>query len=185
VIARTSVALLCFFALMLIIMLFRNKISQIINEGLFTFKYILVVGLFIGSLFISETFFQGYSAVAKYVSILYMVLQSIMLIDLFYLSGSTLVKKYSNGENAYGGVLIGLTIIFEALGIFLNLLAYIHFSVDDCGSTLWLSIVTSCIFLILPMVQLLNLNSQNSLLTTSLVSLLIAYLSYSAQLSFG
>lgn len=81
--------------------------------------------------------------------------------------------------------MIGLTIIFEAAAIFLNLLAYIHFSVDACGSTLWLSIATSCIFVILPIVQLLNLNSQNSLFTTSLVSLFIAYMSYSAQLSFG
>jgi hypothetical protein len=123
--------------------------------------------------------------VAKYLSIVYMLLQSIILIDLFYLVGSKLAKRYSEGQNAIAGVLIGLTIIFEALAIFLNLLAYINFSGDACGSTLWLSIITSCIFIILPIIQLLDLNSQNSLLTTALVSLLISYLSYSAQLSFG
>ena len=36
----------------------------------------------------------------------------------------------------------------------------------------------------MPLVQLLGLNPQNSLLTTSFVSLLVSYLSYSGQLSF-
>lgn len=66
----------------------------------------------------------------------------------------------------------------------MNIVGYIHFSYDNCGSTLWLNILTTIILIILPLVQLLQLNPQNSLLTTSLTSLLISYFSYSAQLSF-
>jgi hypothetical protein len=39
--------------------------------------------------------------------------------------------------------------------------------------------------ILLPAVQLLQLNPQNNLLTTSLTLLLISYLGYSAQLSGG
>jgi hypothetical protein len=39
--------------------------------------------------------------------------------------------------------------------------------------------------IILPIVQLLRLNKQNSLLTTSLVSVFIAYLGFIAQFSYG
>lgn len=95
---------------------------------------------------------------ARYLSIIYVVLQTIILIDLFYLAGIKLFKRYNDGEIAIAGVLIGLSMIFEGLAIFLNLLAYINFSADACGSTLWLSILTSCMFIVLIAVQLLKLN---------------------------
>jgi len=82
-------------------------------------------------------------------------------------------------------VLIGFTIIAEAVAIFLNILAYIKFAGDQCGLTTWVSIVTSIIIVLLPAVQLLGFNPQNSLLTTSLVSLLIAYLSFAGLEYFG
>ena len=71
------------------------------------------------------------------------------------------------------------------MAIFLNILAYIKFGGDKCGSTTWVNVVTSIILVILPAVQLLGFNPQNSLLTTSLVSLFIAYLSFAAQEYFG
>lgn len=59
--------------------------------------------------------------------------------------------------------------------------AFIQFAYDVCGSTTWLSVITTVILVILPLVQLLGFNPQNSLLTTALVSLFIAYTSYAAQ----
>jgi len=45
--------------------------------------------------------------------------------------------------------------------------------------------VTSIILAILPILQLFHFNKQNSLLTTSLVSLYISYLAYICQYSYG
>jgi hypothetical protein len=69
----------------------------------------------------------------------------------------------------------------EATAWIVNILAYTNFTADLCGSTLWLSIITTVLMLILPLVQLLHFNPQNSLLTTALVTLLVSYLSFSAQ----
>jgi hypothetical protein len=41
-----------------------------------------------------------------------MVLQSIILIDLFYLAGIKLVDHYDQGQTSYAGLLIFLTIVF-------------------------------------------------------------------------
>ena len=71
------------------------------------------------------------------------------------------------------------------LALFLNIVCYVSFSLDRCGATLWVSIITSALIVLMVLVQLLNLNPQNSLLTTSLVSLLVSYFAYSAQLSFN
>lgn len=46
---------------------------------------------------------------------------------------------------------------------------------------MWLSVVTSIALVVLPLVQLLGFNPQNSLLTTALVSLTVSYISYTAQ----
>ena len=75
-------------------MLCRNRIAMVVNEGLFCVKYILVSGLFIGFLWVNNSVFENYSNVSQYVSILFMVLQSIILIDLFYLAGIKLVNHY-------------------------------------------------------------------------------------------
>ena len=75
-------------------MLCRNRIAMVVNEGLFCVKYILVSGLFIGFLLVNNSVFENYSNVSQYVSILFMVLQSIILIDLFYLAGIKLVNHY-------------------------------------------------------------------------------------------
>lgn len=68
----------------------------------------------------------------------------------------------------------------------LNVLGYVYFSkADDCGNSLWVNIISSIILVLLPLVQMLNFNKQNSLLTTALVSLYVAYLGFICQFSYG
>ena len=70
---------------------------MVINEGCFCFKYLLVVGIVIGFLWVDNQVFTNFAEFSKYASIVYMVLQSIILIDLFYLAGIKLVKNYDTG----------------------------------------------------------------------------------------
>jgi hypothetical protein len=108
------------------------------------------------------------------------------LIDLFYLAGIKLVEKYDEGQTCYAGVLIFLTIVFYAIAIGLNVLGYVFFSdTDACGSSLWVNIVNSVILVALPLVQFLNFNKQNSLLTSAMVAVYVSYLALMAQFSFG
>ena len=57
-------------------------------------------------------------------------MQTIILIDIFYLFGIRLVRRYDDGEGGCAGVLIGFTIIAETLAIFLIVLAFIKFRSD-------------------------------------------------------
>ncbi len=75
-------------------MLCRSKLSQVINEGLFCTKYMLLIAFFVGSLFLPQSILDIYASVAKISSILYLVVQAIILIDIFYLMGINLVKRY-------------------------------------------------------------------------------------------
>jgi hypothetical protein len=49
---RMSLSILCLFTLMLLLMFCRSRLAMVVNEGLFCFKYLIVVGLFIGFLWI-------------------------------------------------------------------------------------------------------------------------------------
>ena len=76
---RISLSILCLFFLMMLVMLCRSRVSMIVNEGLFCFKYLLVTGLFIAFLWISDDTFLHYSQASKYLSIAFMILQVTML----------------------------------------------------------------------------------------------------------
>lgn len=99
---------------------------MVFNEGLFFFKYCFVVTLFIALLWVSNDVFTAYATASQYISIIFMVIQSIILIDLFYLAGIKLVKRYSEGETYCAGILIFLSLIFEAGAFTMNILGYIY-----------------------------------------------------------
>ena len=48
---------------------------MIINEGLFFFKYLIVVGLMIGFLWVDNQTFINYGTASTYISIAFMILQ--------------------------------------------------------------------------------------------------------------
>ena len=82
-------------------------------------------------------------------------------------------------------MLIILSIIVYAVALGLNIAGYARFhSTDECGSTLWVNIITILIIIGLPFLQLCNFNKQNSLLTTALVSAYISYLAFISQYSY-
>lgn len=70
------------------------------------------MGVFIGLLFVDNSVFEDYATASKYISIVYMILQSIILIDIFYMFSIGMVKKYDEGNNCYGAYLIFFTIVF-------------------------------------------------------------------------
>jgi hypothetical protein len=102
------------------------------------------------------------------------------------MAGIRMAKHYDKGETQYACYLIVLSVIVEVGAIAVNVWGYIMFSNKEqgCTGTLWINIVTSVILFILPVLQFFNFNVQNSLLTTALVSLYVAYLSFVAQFSY-
>jgi hypothetical protein len=107
------------------------------------------------------------------------VIQSIILIDLMYLWGIKIVRRYDEGSKCAAALLIILTIAAEASAISLNVVGYVMFG--ECS--LHLNIITSVLLVLMPIVQLFNFNPQNSLLTTALVSVYVSFLSLIGQYS--
>ena len=91
---RLSFSLLVVYVLLVLLMLCRNRCSQVVNEGLFFVKYLSVMVVFLATLYVNNRVFLGYGELCRYIGLLFLVLQvpdiltqSIILIDLFYLWG--------------------------------------------------------------------------------------------------
>lgn len=79
---RLSFSLLMLYLTLVLIMLCRNRFSKVVNEGLYFIKYCLVVGMFIGFLYITTDMFMEYGAVCKYIGLVFLVLQVFIRVDL-------------------------------------------------------------------------------------------------------
>jgi len=64
------------------------------NEGYWCFKITLVILLFVVFHFVSNSFFEDYAEFAKYGGGVYMILQSIIIIDLSYIWSINWRKKF-------------------------------------------------------------------------------------------
>lgn len=78
--------------LMMVMMACRNRLAMVINEGLFCVKYVLVLGVFVGFLFVRNEAFIEYSSWSKYISIVFMIIQvrsisrSLSFLSIFFTS---------------------------------------------------------------------------------------------------
>ena len=59
----------------MLFMVCRNRCALVVNQGLFFVKYLIVVAIFIGFLWVPNNVFLNYAEASKYISIVFMVLQ--------------------------------------------------------------------------------------------------------------
>ena len=89
-----SFALFALFLLMLLMMLCRNKVSQVINEGLFCVKFTVLLVIFILTFLLPPSVLNIYASISRITSILFLVILTIIIVDLFYLYAINLVRRY-------------------------------------------------------------------------------------------
>jgi len=84
---RVSFALALLYAVILMAVWARNECSKVFNEGLWVLKVLAVSGIFIGFMYVDYSFFNGYRDFARIFGALFLIIQGVMLIDIFYLWG--------------------------------------------------------------------------------------------------
>jgi len=84
IVYRISFMLVVFHTLLTLFAICRNTLAKLIHEGLWFWKNVLLVAFFSSSLFISRRFFDRYEQLAAYTSSLFLLIQSLILIDFAY-----------------------------------------------------------------------------------------------------
>src|SRR4051794_33228595 len=111
-IIRMSFTLAIFHFIVFLVILSRSDTAAIFHDGCWLFKSLFVFGFFIVCMWIPNSFFQGYTDFARFVSIIFLIYQAVLMLVVAYKINETLVGNYERDQGGCSGViLIGLTIV--------------------------------------------------------------------------
>jgi hypothetical protein len=80
---RMSFVLTSFYILMMLMMFCKDKVSMKINTGGWIIKFLMVLGGFVGCLFLPNEIFTVYARIATYVGISYLIFQDLAYNEFF------------------------------------------------------------------------------------------------------
>jgi Serine incorporator (Serinc) len=110
----------------------RDKFAKVINEQGFLVKFSIVIGVTIGLLFVNNSYLSVYVQFSTFVSLIFLVYQSIALIDFGYIWSETWVEKYSNGATFYGILLILASMLLLTTNIAALFVNFTNFWLEGC-----------------------------------------------------
>ena len=153
----------------------RGRFAKAVNEQCFVLKFLLVCGLVAGLLFVPNYHLSYFVEASVYASLLFVVYQSIALVDFGYAWNEIWVRRYAQGRRSYGVMLVlaslGLLAVL-ALALASN---FRNFWQPGCTyNKLSLAVNVAVIVLLLALV-LLKLNERSSALTALFIALLVTY----------
>lgn len=141
---RMSFTLCCMYFVLMFCMLFRGRFAKEANEGFWALKLMMIGGVFYGSLYIPNEFFEGYVTLCILMSGVYMVFQIVMFVDIFYMWAENWVKQYDEGMAGMAGALIAATSIMYAGTLILVIYNFIWFDSSfwiNLGTVMWMVIL--------------------------------------------
>ena len=109
---RMSFVLFIFHLFVILTILPKLPCSSVFHDGCWTFKFLLVICLYIAVFWIPNEFYWGWAHFSRIVSGFYLIIQVILLIIVAYTLNDKLVDEFENGNGFLGGILIALTAIF-------------------------------------------------------------------------
>lgn len=161
----------------------RDTFAKIVNEGLWGFKMLLVVGGFIGSLFIPNTFFTKYAQFSLYAGFIYLFAQAVSLIDGFYLWAEFWAKKYDDGNKCYGCLLIFVSLIMYSLSGYFVYFGFERFWNPGCGGNKAYMIITLLIYVLYVVFIILRFHPQGSIITSGAITIFGSFLVWESLVS--
>ena len=166
---------------MILLILPRNNCAAVIHDGGWAFKFITVFILFTVCFWIPIGFFKVWADISRYVSILFMILQTLYILVGAYGLGEYMVNTMSNDDTWRNGTLLVYTIVLSLISIALFVTSFIWFiSGSGCGANLTFIIITLVMFFL---VFGLRCRKTNSIFTAAMVNVWLVYMLWSALAS--
>lgn len=130
---RLCCALVIYHCLMILVSLAGPQLSDAVENGYLLGRIMLICLLVIAGFFIGNTAFAWFRDVSKIVSIAFLLIQSIFLIDFAYEWNETWLERYNSSEDPrfWCCWLFTFTTALLGLGIVLTVLNYM--AAQDCG----------------------------------------------------
>mmetsp|Transcript_32459 Transcript_32459/g.49665 ORF Transcript_32459/g.49665 Transcript_32459/m.49665 type:complete len:246 (-) Transcript_32459:710-1447(-) len=114
---RMTFALFAFHAMIFILILPRNGCASVVHDGGWAVKFIAVMALFTGFFWIRITFFEVWAEISRYVSILFLLVESLYILIGAYLLNDYLISSGTSDENWRNWTLLFYTIVLTAASV--------------------------------------------------------------------
>lgn len=156
----------------------RGSFAKLMNEGCWALKILLIIAMFIGTLWIPNSFYVVYRDIAEGVSFVYLLFQFIFIIDFAYLWASSWFEKASDGNNFYVVCLYVFTIFFYGSWVALMYFMYSWFWSWSCWGNNSLLIVLTLLVVVLTGLNVAGFNKSASILKASFMMIFLTYLAW-------
>jgi len=120
VLIRMSFVLACFHFVVFVVTLARNEMAALFHDGCWLVKNLSVFCFFIGCMFIPSDFFRGYSSFSRFVSVVFLIYQALLMLVVAYKINNRLVGNYEAEEGRFGcsaSILLGITLLVSLWNI--------------------------------------------------------------------
>ena len=178
---RMSFTLFLFQAVVLVAIAPRIACSSAFHDGCWCFKFLFVVGVYIGVFWIPNSFYWGWAWLCRSVSGLFLVLQIFLLIIVAYTANDKLVSAVEGGNQAAAGFLVALTVVINGGTLAFLAMQYVWF--HACGGFIAIVTYTLVFSLAFFFVVLFRTRQDASVFTSSIVSAYVSFLGWSAMAS--
>ncbi|CAG9326312.1 SERINC3_3 [Blepharisma stoltei] len=158
----------------LFILIFTLIDESIINRGCWTVKFLCFLCVCLLSFAMGDSFFEYYYTFAIYASVIFLIAQVLVVIDIAYTWNSNWFEKYEEGNN-YSYYLIISTGIAWIGSIACTIFSFYWFTGTDCGENLWLIISSIILGVALTIFSISGYVDDGSLFTSSIINLYLIY----------
>jgi len=179
---RLSFSLLMLHAFIFVCSLCQNKLSVIIHEACWVVKTVFLVAMLIGTFFMDHEVFNGYEDFARIFSVIFLLVQGILLIDFGYSWNDSWLQKYADSEESscMACLFFGTTVVLLAgIGLIVAYTFVWFTDGDDCGTEMAIAVVSVILAVIAIGLSIAGLSENGSLLTSTFIGLYGTFLAWS------
>lgn len=145
----------------------------------------LFVGImWVGSFYIPNDFFVHYAKWAIYLSAVYLFVQMVSLIDAFYLWAEFWAKKFDNGNQCYGCLMIFTTVVMYSGTGYILFFLYKNFWITGCTANKFMLITMTIFPILFTVLIVLKFHPKGSVITASAISIYGTFLIWTAMISY-
>jgi hypothetical protein len=180
---RMSLALFLLHLVVIGFSLISQKCAKAINIDCWTFKLLFVSGTYFALFFVSNGFFAIYAEVSRYLSIIFLLYQSLVSISLAHIINIKIVEGYDKASEEGKGTfkyqfwLFALSGLFSALTLYWLITCVLNYGLSW---RLIIIIATACCGIGFTILSISSLVTRRRLLTSLYLFSFISYLCWSA-----
>lgn len=125
---RMSFILVLFHLLIFLICLTRSQIAAVFHDGWWTFKFLLILGSFIASFYLNNSFFVGYASFVRATSAFFLIYQGITILGLSYVINGAVVSYWERSDGqCVSIIMIAFTVLIYILDLVFLIFQFIWF----------------------------------------------------------